>query len=82
MTKEEIFTRVSTILEDYLRLEEGEATLESHVVNDLGADSLAMVELGFKFTEAFGIPMLNPDAETLVIGRLVDRIQSEMQASG
>ena len=61
MTKEEIFTRVSTILEDYLRLEEGEATLESHVVNDLGADSLAMVELGFKFTEAFGIPMLNPD---------------------
>lgn len=81
MTKEEIFTQVTTILEDYLRLEKGEATQESHVVNDLGADSLAMVELGFKFTEAFGIPMLNPDEETLVIGRLVDRIQREMQAS-
>jgi acyl carrier protein len=79
MTKEEIFKRVSSILEDYLRLDSGEVTLRSHVVEDLGADSLAMVELGFKFTEAFGIPMLNPDADALVIGGLVDRIHAEMQ---
>ena len=50
------------------------------MVDDLGADSLALVELGFKFMEAFGIGMLNPEGEIMVIGPLVDRIATLMKA--
>jgi acyl carrier protein len=48
--------------------------MESHVIRDLGADSLALVEIGFKFMEAFEIGMVNADEENLVIRNLVDHI--------
>jgi acyl carrier protein len=79
MTKERIFERVSTIIAGYLRLEDGELKVESHVVRDLGADSLALVELGFKFMEAFGVSMMKPDDHNLVVGNLVEWIATEMK---
>lgn len=78
MTEEDIYMRVSEILVDYLRLEPSEITPDSHIVNDIGADSLAMVELGFKFSEAFGVGMMAPTDENLVVGNLVRQIQREM----
>ena len=74
MTKDQVFEKVASILTSYLRLQAGEVTAESHVMQDLGADSLALVELGFKFSEAFGIGMLDPTADSLVVGTLVDKI--------
>ncbi len=74
MERQEVLARVSRMLTDYLRLAPGEVRETSHVVRDLGADSLAIVELGFKLMEAFGIPMIAADEETLVVGPLVDRI--------
>jgi acyl carrier protein len=76
---EAVFTRVSQILTEYLRLKPGEVKGESHVVNELGADSLALVELGFKFMEAFGIPMIAPSDELLVVDNLVGHICSQKQ---
>ena len=78
MEYEEIYAKVSRILTDYLRLDEGEVTPESHVVNDIGADSLALVKLGFKFSEAFGIGMMSPTEDNMVIGNMVRNIQREM----
>ena len=78
MNSQDVFEKVSTIMTEYLRLDEGEVTPESHAVSDLGADSLALVELGFKFMEAFGIGMIEPKDELLVIGNLVDHIVSEL----
>lgn len=78
MQYEEIYGKVSRILVDYLRLDEGEVTPDSHIVNDIGADSLALVELGFKFSEAFGIGMLAPNDENMVIGNLARQIEREM----
>jgi acyl carrier protein len=74
MERAEIFARVSEVLTSYLRLGPGEVTETSHVTTDLGADSLALVELGFKFTESFGIGMLTPDGDNMVVGPLVDCI--------
>jgi acyl carrier protein len=74
MQRQEVFEKVSFLLTDYLRLQPGEVEETSHVVNDLGADSLALVELGFKFMEAFHIGMLNPEGDYLIIGKLVDHI--------
>ena len=82
MNEEQIFKKVCEIISDYLRLEEGELKPETHIVRDAGADSLALVELGFKFTEAFSIGMFNPDEENLVLKNLVSQIASEMKQSG
>ena len=76
MTKAEIFDKVAEILTSYLRLDSNEVTPESHIVNDLGADSLAMVEIGFQFGEAFGIPMMNPTEDNMVLQSLVDQIKT------
>jgi acyl carrier protein len=79
MQRQEVLAKVDVLLTDYLRLGPGEVTESSHVVNDLGADSLAMVELGFKFMETFGIGMIAADEQALVVGPLVDRIVGMMQ---
>jgi acyl carrier protein len=79
MNKNQIYTRVSEMLTTYLRLEPGEVQMESHIVNDLGADSLAMVEIGFLFSETFGIPMMNPNEKNMIIGNLVIEIEKLMQ---
>ena len=80
MQRQEVFAKVSDLLTDYLRLQPGEVKETSHVVNDLGADSLALVELGFKFMEAFRIGMLNPEGDNLIIGKLVDHIAGLLTA--
>ena len=79
MNSTEIFTRMSEIMAEYLRLDAGEVTRESHVVNDLGADSLALVELGFKFMEAFGVGMIEPNEELMIVGNLADHIATLRQ---
>lgn len=75
MNRDEIFQKVAKILTTYLRLNADEVKPESHIVNDLGADSLAMVEIGFQFGEAFGIPMMNPTEENMILENLVSQIQ-------
>ena len=82
MERSQIFERVSEILSDYLRLKTGEVKEDSHVVQALGADSLALVELGFKFMEAFDIGMVEPDEHLLIVGNLVDHIHAERQKQG
>lgn len=76
MTNNDIFNKISELLISYLRLNPDEVTPDSHIVNDLGADSLAMVELGFQFSEAFGIPMMNPSEENMILKNLVIQIES------
>ncbi len=78
MNKTALFTNVSEIITDYLRLDEGELIPESHMLDDLGADSLALIELGFKFSESFGIGMLTPSEDILVIDNLVNHIYAEL----
>ena len=76
MNRDEVYVGVSKILSEYLRLAAEEVTGKSHVVNDLGADSLALVELGFKFMETFGIGMVAPEDSLLYVGNLVDHIHT------
>ncbi|MBN2528535.1 MAG: acyl carrier protein [Deltaproteobacteria bacterium] len=79
MTNDDIFKKIAELLTSYLRLNPGEATPDSHIVNDLGADSLAMVELGFQFSEAFGIPMMNPTEENMILKNLVVQIKTAIE---
>jgi acyl carrier protein len=82
MTYDDVYNKVHEMITEYLRLDEGELKPESHIVNDVGADSLALVELGFKFSEAFAIPMLNPTDENLIMKNLVSVIEGKCNKTG
>jgi acyl carrier protein len=80
VTREQIYERVACIVTGYLRLQDGEVKPDSHIINDLGADSLALVELGFKFQEAFGIGLFQPSEANMIIGSLVDEIHDRIRS--
>lgn len=80
MNREEVYDRVVEILTGYLRLKPGEVTPQSHITNDLGADSLALVELGFKMMEAFGIGMVAAEDALLIMDPLVDHIHTQLNS--
>lgn len=75
MAKENIAERVKAIIVDQLGVEEAEVTLESSFIEDLGADSLDIVELIMALEEAFEIEVPDEDAEKLTtVGSAVQYI--------
>lgn len=64
-SKDQIFTKVKAIIVDQLGVEEDEVTAESSFIEDLGADSLDIVELIMALEEEFGIEVPDEDAEKL-----------------
>lgn len=64
-TKEQIFDKVKEIIVDQLGVEEEEVTLESSFIEDLGADSLDIVELIMALEEEFGLEIPDDEAEKI-----------------
>ena len=54
LTAEEIFARLSVILQDALRIEPVKITPEARVFVELGAESLDLLDIRFRVEEAFG----------------------------
>lgn len=71
---EQVRRTAGGLITNYLRLGPDELTLDSHIVDDLGADSLALVELGFQISETFGVPMLDTSGDKLVFRHLIEYI--------
>lgn len=64
-SKDQLFAKVKDIIVDQLGVEEEEVTLESSFIEDLGADSLDIVELIMALEEEFEIEVPDEDAEKL-----------------
>jgi len=60
------FDKLKGILIDVLGAKEEDVKVESKFVDDLGADSLDLVELIMAFEEKFGIEISDEDAEKIV----------------
>jgi acyl carrier protein len=60
-----IFERVRTIVADYLGVDEAQITMGSRFIEDLGADSLDLVEIVMALEEEFGGEISDEDAETI-----------------
>lgn len=62
---ENIEAKVKDILADQLGIEEEEIQADSRLVEDLGGDSLDLVELIMAFEEAYGLEISDDDAEKI-----------------
>ncbi|MBQ2671010.1 MAG: acyl carrier protein [Clostridia bacterium] len=73
----EEFERVKAVIVDQLSVEADEVTLESSFVDDLGADSLDVVELIMGLETEFDIEIPDEEAEKIsTVGDAVDYIKS------
>ena len=66
MSSEEVFEKVKGIIVEQLGVEETAVTLEASFIDDLGADSLDIVELVMALEEEFDIEIPDADAEKVV----------------
>ncbi|MCG6910152.1 MAG: acyl carrier protein [Deltaproteobacteria bacterium] len=71
--KEEIYASVKNILSEKFNLRPETLTLDDYLVDDLGADSLDIVELILYLEENYGVPIDEDQAEMLeTVGDVVD----------
>lgn len=72
-----MFDKVKEIVVEQLGVEEDTVAMSSSFVDDLGADSLDIVELIMAFEEAFDIEIPDADAEKIsTVGDAVEYIKS------
>ena len=68
--------KVKEIIIDQLEVDEAQITESAHFINDLGADSLDIVELIMAFEDGFGIEIPDEDAEKIqTVGDVVKYIE-------
>ncbi len=81
MTKhDEILDKVQNIVKDKLGVEKAKAVATASFVNDLGADSLDVVEFVMEVEKEFGITIPDEEATQLVtVGDAVDYIEKHMK---
>lgn len=80
-SQEEIYAQVKKIIVDVLTVEEGKVTPEARFREDLGADSLDLVELIMAFEDTFGGRISDEDVRSLAtVGNAVEYLQKRMEA--
>jgi acyl carrier protein len=62
---DEIETKVKALVVDHLGVNADEVSLTSSFIDDLGADSLDIVELVMAFEEEFGVEIPDEEAEKI-----------------
>lgn len=76
MTQEEIFEKVKGIIVEQLGVADTSVTMEASFIDDLGADSLDIVELIMALEEEFDMEIPDADAEAIVtVGDVVEYIK-------
>ena len=66
METEEIFEKVKTVIVEQLGIDEASVRMDSSFLDDLGADSLDIVEFIMALEEEFGIEIQDEDVEKIV----------------
>lgn len=74
------FERVKEIVVQQLGVDEEEVTLDASFVDDLGADSLDIVELIMAFEESFDLEIPDEDAEKIArVGDAVNYLKAKTE---
>ena len=79
MNSEDIFDKVIGIIVVLLGVTDSSVTMEASFIDDLGADSLDIVELIMALEEEFDTEIPDADAEKIVtVGDVVDYIKEHV----
>ena len=79
MSSEEVFERVKEIIVEQLQVADTSVTLEASFIDDLGADSLDLVELIMALEEEFDIEIPDADAEKVTtVNDVVEYIKEKV----
>ena len=79
MSSVEVFDKIKEIIVEQLGVAENSVTEEASFIDDLGADSLDIVELIMALEEEFDIEIPDTDAEKIVtVGDVVDYIKDNV----
>lgn len=82
---QDIKSEVRRIIAERLDIAESRVTPNAHLIDDLGADSLGLVELVLAFEEAFDVDISDDDAERIRkvkdVYRYVDRALADRSLS-
>ncbi len=71
-----VFDKVKDIIVDQLEVDEDKVTLEASIVDDLGADSLDVVDLVMALEDEFEIKIPDEDVENVkTVGDIVKIIE-------
>ena len=80
MNTEEVFEKVKAIIVEQLGVTETSVEMDASFIDDLGADSLDIVELVMALEEEFDIEIPDADAEKVVtVGDVVEYIKENAQ---
>ena len=72
-----VFNKVAEILVDQLDVEKDKVTMEASIIDDLGADSLDVVDLVMSLEEEFGIEIPDDQVENMkTVGDIVKYIEA------
>ncbi len=79
MTREEVLAKVKGVVAEKLNVGEDQVTWEAKFVEDLGADSLDLVELVMACEDEFELKIPEEEAEKLTtVGAVVDYICTKL----
>ena len=79
MSSEEIFDKIKEIIVEQLGVSEDSVNEDASFIDDLGADSLDIVELIMALEEEFDIEIPDTDAEKVVtVGDVVEYIKDNI----
>lgn len=75
-----VFDKVKEILVDQLDLDPDQVTMESSFIDDLGADSLDLVDLVMSLEDEFGVEVPDDAIETMkTVGDAVKYIEANQK---
>ena len=76
-SRDEVYERIREVLAERLSVEETEITEEANFQEDLGADSLDLVEMIMELEDQFGIKIPDEDAQKIqTVGQAVEYVTS------
>ena len=75
-----VFDKVKEIIVDQLECDEEQVTMEASITEDLGADSLDVVDLVMSIEESFDVEIPDEDVEGIkTVGDIVKYIESKVE---
>ena len=75
-----VFDKVKEIIVDQLECDEDQVTMEASITEDLGADSLDVVDLVMSIEESFDVEIPDEDVEGIkTFGDIVKYIESKVE---